>query len=331
MARSSGSRSSSVVVVMNAWGSAAIRRTRCDRRSGSSSEKTSSRSRSGGRPSIAVMTSSSASFRARIAVRCWPREANVARSRPPSSNTRSSRCGPTSVDPFQTSFSAVSASRRARASRADSPGSGGALVAYRSVSRSAAASSGAISAWAAARGSASVSRRRRRSVDDRPARIEERAVPEAQLVARRALLADRPQEAVALLERPAVGREGVGVGGRAGRRELVQHRPTERRRPGDEEHLLRREDDDPQDPRQPGRPTAQLVDPDALAAGRAVGARRDDRDLDRVRPDRRPRPARGPCPSGSARRRRSSGASGPRPAAPSPRAGSSCRPRSGRR
>ena len=37
--RAPWSRSSSVVVVTNAWGRAAIRRTRCERRSGSSSEK----------------------------------------------------------------------------------------------------------------------------------------------------------------------------------------------------------------------------------------------------------------------------------------------------
>ena len=110
--RSAGSRSSSVVVVTNAWGSAAIRRTRCARRSGSSSENTSSRSSSGGRPSSAVSRSSSASLNARIAVRCWPRDANVASVRPSSSNATSSRCGPTSVEPFQTSFSAVSARRR---------------------------------------------------------------------------------------------------------------------------------------------------------------------------------------------------------------------------
>ena len=63
----------------------AIRRTRWARRAGSSSQKTSSSSRSGGRPSSAVSRSSSASLRARIAVRCWPREANAARSRPSSS------------------------------------------------------------------------------------------------------------------------------------------------------------------------------------------------------------------------------------------------------
>ena len=41
-----------------------------------------------------VTRSSSASLSARIAVRCWPREANAARSRPPMTNATSSRCGP---------------------------------------------------------------------------------------------------------------------------------------------------------------------------------------------------------------------------------------------
>ena len=107
--------------------------------------------------------SSSASLSARIAVRCWPREAKPARSRPSSSNTRSSRCGPTSVEPFQTSFSAVSARRRARASRrlARSPR---AFVSYRIQPRG--ASSGAISACAPAR----ARRGRLRSVADGPRR-----------------------------------------------------------------------------------------------------------------------------------------------------------------
>ena len=73
-----------------------------------------------------VSRSSSASLKARMAVRCWPREAKPARSRPASSNARSSRCGPMSVEPFQTSFSAVSTSRRASASprRLAGPGRG---------------------------------------------------------------------------------------------------------------------------------------------------------------------------------------------------------------
>src|SRR6185436_17650021 len=100
IARSAGSRSSSVVVVTNAWGSSAIRRTRWARRAGSSSEKTSSRSRRGWRASFAETRSSSASLRARIAVRCWPREAKAERSRPASTKAASSRCGPMSVVPF---------------------------------------------------------------------------------------------------------------------------------------------------------------------------------------------------------------------------------------
>ena len=115
-ATSAGSRSSGVVVVMNACGSWEMRRTRCDRRTGSSSEKTSS-SRSSGCRSAALATNSTwASLSARIAVRCWPREANVERSRPSSSKETSSRCGPTSVAPFQSSFSTVSSSRRRSAS-----------------------------------------------------------------------------------------------------------------------------------------------------------------------------------------------------------------------
>ena len=71
-----------VVVVTNACGRAAIRRTRWTAGPGRAREKTSSSRSSGGRPSRAVRRSSSASLRARIAVRCWPREANAARSRP---------------------------------------------------------------------------------------------------------------------------------------------------------------------------------------------------------------------------------------------------------
>ena len=49
--RRSGSMSLGSVVVMRAWGSSAMRRTRCPRRAGSSSLKTSSSRSSGGRPS----------------------------------------------------------------------------------------------------------------------------------------------------------------------------------------------------------------------------------------------------------------------------------------
>ena len=253
----------------------AIRRTRCDRRAGSSSEKTSSRSRSGGRPSSAARRSSSASLRARIAVRCWPREANDARSRPSSSKARSSRCGPTSVVPFQSSFSAVSPSRRARASPAVSPGCGRRV---RDVAQARASPSpGAISAWAAASGPASSPRSSTPALEDRRARLEELRVPERQLVARRLLLADRPQEVVALGQGPAVGREVRGVGREALRRP-GRRGPLRRSAgaPDDEEHLLGGEDDDAQHPGERGRPPRHAVDPDPLAAaGRALPDERD--------------------------------------------------------
>ena len=286
IARSSGSRSSSVVVVTNACGSAAIRRTRCDRRSGSSSQKTSSRRRSGGRPSSAVSRSSSASLRARIAVRCWPREAKLARSRPASSKTRSSRCGPIERRPVpdllvgrldeppgervprrlagerrRVRHVAQRQPRRRPPRPARSPR--GRPPAARRAPRAGAAARSTIAA----------------------AGVEEGAVPEAQLVARGALLADRPQQAVALLERPAVRRQGVGVGRRAGRGQLVDDRPAQRRRADDQEHLLGREEDDPQQPAEARRPPAEAVDPDPLAARRTRRAGAHDRDLERVRSD----------------------------------------------
>jgi len=42
--------------------------------------------------------------------------------------------------------------------------------------------------------------------DDRPARVQERSVPEAQLVAAGLFLPDRAEEAVPLLERPAAAK-----------------------------------------------------------------------------------------------------------------------------
>ena len=47
---------------------------------------------------------------------------------------------------------------------------------------------------------------------DRPAGVEEHAVPEADLVARCAIFPDRPQQAVALLQGPPIRREGIGIG-----------------------------------------------------------------------------------------------------------------------
>ena len=68
-----------------------------------------------------------------------------------------------------------------------------------------------------------------------------------------------------------------------GARELVERRPPEPGRAGDQQHLLRGEDHDPQRAVQRAHAPADAVDPDPLAPGAAVGAGPDDRDLDGVR------------------------------------------------
>ena len=181
-----------------------MRRTRCARRSGSSSLKTSSSSRSGGRPSSSVSRSSSASLSARIAVRCWPREAKSGqvaavrhrtrgrrdavprawrRSRPPSRPSRARRRRSASSRRLPRPRPARS---RRSAARARAPGA---------RSRVCAAASGSASA-------ASVSCRQSRM---RPPASHEDAVPVAQLLAVADLLAQPSQQRVALGERPGVG------------------------------------------------------------------------------------------------------------------------------
>ena len=245
-ARSAGSRSSSVVVVTKACGSVAIRRTRWARRAGSSSEKTSSRSRSGGLPSSPARRSSSASLRARIAVRCWPREANEESSRPSSAKARSSRCGPTRVVPFQSSFSAVSRRRRASAAPGVSPASAGAFVDVRQPQD---ALLGRDLGVRRRQGGRELVQERVARVEDGRPGLEELRVPEGELVARRLLLADRPQQVVALGQHPPVGGQVGGVGREALGREGVEGRPPKARGADDEKHLLGREDDRPHDAR----------------------------------------------------------------------------------
>ena len=185
-ATSAGSRSSSVVVVTNAWGSAAIRRTRCDRRSGSSSEKTSSRSRSGGRPSCSVSRSSSASLKARIAVRCWPRDANPARSRSSSPEDevvamRPDRASSRSRPPSRRSRRGAGRGRPAatprgvpaRSSRSATASRAAAGLLGRDLGVGPGQRPGQVVEQAQPRG------------DDRAAAVEERLVPEPELVARR--------------------------------------------------------------------------------------------------------------------------------------------------
>ena len=127
-----------------------------------------------------------------------------------------------SVVPFQTSFSAVSARRRAqrvpdRLARA--------LRRVRRVAQARARPPpprGRSRACASASGAASATSSRWRSSRTAAAGLEERLVPEPELGAGRLLLADGAQQAVALLERPAVGRElarrrPATAGRRAGR------------------------------------------------------------------------------------------------------------------
>ena len=120
---------------------------------------------------------------------------------------------------------------------------------------------------------------------DRTARVEEGLVPEPQLVARRLLLADGTQQAVALLERPAVRAQVVGVGGEARGGERVESGTPERRGADDEQHLLGREQHDPEIPTETARSPPHSIDPDPLAAARPVGTGPLDRDLENVVPD----------------------------------------------
>jgi hypothetical protein len=76
-----------------------------------------------------------------------------------------------------------------------------------------------------------------------------------------------------LLERSAVCREVAQIGGASLRRELVDGRTAQARRPDDEQHLLRGEDDRPQKTNETGSPTRHTVDADPLA-GPATGLHR---------------------------------------------------------
>ena len=120
--------------------------------------------------------------------------------------------------------------------------------------------------------------------DDVGAGVQEWSVPVAQLAPVRPLLPDRPQEAVPLLEGPAVGGQRRPVGRKATRSDPVEGRPAEGRGARDEEHLLGCEHDDPQGSSQARRPARHAVHPDALTAAacrrRASGP--DEGDLDDV-------------------------------------------------
>ena len=171
--------------------------------------------------------------------------------------------------------------------------------------------------------------------DHRRPGVEQGGVPEAELVTAGLLLADRPQQAVALLERPAVGRQV----GRVRRR--TRRWPASRARPGGA----------PASPRSGASPRARRGPPAASRPGSSSRrgtpftrirlrwpplpsrSRATSRVAPPARPSRRrrrPRPGPGRRPSGSSRRRSASGASDPTRAGRSPRAGWSCRRHSAR-
>ena len=119
------------------------------------------------------------------------------------------------------------------------------------------------------------------ALDHGATRVEQGSVPEAQLVAAGGALADRPEQTVALLERARVGRQLRPEGGEAVGGQLVDRGPSRAGRAGDQEHVLRREHDGPQDTAQGGCPARHAVDPDPLAL--SSGTLPDQRDLDHRR------------------------------------------------
>ena len=143
-----------------------------------------------------------------------------------------------------------------------------------------AASSGAISAWAAASGPAISTSSRWRSSRTAVAGLEQGRVPEAQLGARRLLLPDEPEEAVALLEGPPVGGEVPRIGRRALAGHAVEGLPAQRRGAGDEQHLLGGEQHGPEHAREGGGAARDPVHADALANASARGLH--ERDLEGV-------------------------------------------------
>ena len=305
------------------------------RRSGSSSENTSSRSSSGGRPSSAVRRSSSASLKARIAVRCWPREANDARARPSSSNTRSSRCGPTSVVPFQASLSAVSASRRARASRGDSPGSGWRV---RRVADRQPACGGLVGGDLRVRRGERRRRARRAGAPAPPGRRRRlRAAPRPRTGARRALPAPRGSSSEARFAAGARARRPRGHEGRQGT--VVQPAGRAPRGAGTgirqpaasppaRTCTVRRTPTSAAARRATPFTRIRLRAPPVAVRTRATSTRH--RHRGSLPADRSwPRPVPGRAPADELAIDSPCGASGPTPAARSPRAGSSCRRRSG--
>ena len=307
IARSAGSRSSRVVVVTKAWGSSAIRRTRCARRSGSSSredvvEQEQRRPAVERGQEVELGQLERQDRRPLLPARRERRRGRGRRARTPGRRGAGRRASSRSRPPSRRSPRAGGPARRAASRRG---------AAARSSRTAARAAPPRPPRGRSRRGRPPAARRgpprsRRRSATIVAAGIEEGRVPEPQLVARRLLLADRPQQAVALLERPAVGREvhrrrPASRARRAGRapRAAATASPATSSISSGANTTTRRT------PAEARRPAADAVDPDPLpAAPVAAGAGADDRDLDRRRgpttPSTRASVGR---PSGSARRR----------------------------
>ncbi len=182
-------------------------------------------------------------------------------------------------------------------------------------------------------GSAIDSSRRSRPATTAAPAVEQGGVPEPQLVPARLLLADRPEQAVALLERPAVGRQVGRVGRRAAGGQLSRAPPgagTASRRSGASPRA--RTGRPGACPARLGCPAGHAVDPDPLALTAAALAQEGNLDgraaAGRAAVDDPLDPGHRRTPADQLGVGRRSGASGPRRAARSPRAGSSCRPRS---
>ena len=201
----------------------------------------------------------------------------------------SSRCGPTSVAPFHSSFSAVSASRRRSASSGVSSGGGSALRDGRAASadpRPARSPRGRPRAARRARRASSV---RQRTM--RPPSATTTLVPEAQLVAAGRLLADAPQQVVALGRAP--GRRWPSLAAAVGASWATSVSRLVRRSDGEpttSSMSSGAKTHGPECARERRRPARHAVDPDPLADAPGGAARADQHHLDRVPAARACRP-----------------------------------------
>jgi hypothetical protein len=112
--------------------------------------------------------------------------------------------------------------------------------------------------------------------DEGAAGIQERAVPEPELFPAGLFLANRAEQGVALLKGACVRGELAAIRRRSLTGQRVQCATPEGRRTGNEEHLLGREHDRPEQTQETARPPRDAVDPDPLStAGRGLAYQRD--------------------------------------------------------